>query len=93
MRDADDHAATVRAFLDNCVPGLTTPDVADAQAALDALVAALARVEHERDEAIEALHWLRSLDDPGNEERRTVTLTQIINRACEALAAIEKDTA
>ena len=44
-----DHAATVRAFLDNCVPGLTTPDVADAQAALDALIAALAQAEHERD--------------------------------------------
>lgn len=66
-----DHAATVRAFLDNCVPGLTTPDVADAQAALDALIAALARVEHERDEARKHANKLgRELDEQGDELER-----------------------
>lgn len=30
-------------------------------------------------------HWLLELDEPGSEERRTVTLTQIINKARSAL--------
>jgi hypothetical protein len=34
--------------------------------------------------------WLIKLDDPGNENRRTVTLTQIISRAAAAIVAAEE---
>lgn len=56
--------------------------------ALDALVAALAQAEHERDQAIEAL---REIGTPTSTGSRTI---QSIRRyARDVLAAIEKDTA
>lgn len=54
-----------------------------------ALVAANSRVAtSRRDELLELARWLVSLDDvdgPGRDERRTVTLTRIIDRARAAL--------
>lgn len=44
-------ALIIRVFLANCVSGMTDPDVPDAERALDRLVAAVAALEHERDEA------------------------------------------
>lgn len=78
-----DHAATVRDALGR----LMVPDY-EAMAALDALVAALAQAEHERDQAIEAL---REIGTPTSTGSRTI---QSIRRyARDVLANIEKDTA
>lgn len=44
------------------------------------------------DAATEVCEWLVALDEPGNEERRTVTLTRIIRRATSALGRAEGGT-
>lgn len=41
--------------------------------------------EQQRDRYASVLRWLVALDQPGSVERRTVTLTRIIERAREAL--------
>ena len=76
-----DHAATVRDALGR----LMVPDY-EAMAALDALVAALAQAEHERDEARKHANKLgRELDEQGDELERAERQR---DRAIEALRTI-----
>lgn len=61
----------LQAQLDSAVPLLTPSEQSDMAMRLAALEG--------------FAHWLIDLDEPGNEGRRIVTLTQIIQRARKAL--------
>jgi hypothetical protein len=47
--------------------------------------AVIQRLRHELAGAVSVLEWLVAMDEPGNADRPTVTLTEIIDRARGAL--------